>query len=259
MSCMSQNFRLFHVSNLSVRNFRIFLLIYTGSLVTDQWPSRGSWPSLGIALKMGSYTYTLQPLAVIRSASNWPNFPFFIPWLCSGLHRPKGLIQLKPNTQKNRLYAYNIHLTYRLRYRKQRTAEHAWHSALPMFTLKHTWRHRNYALLVVLCRFNLSPLASRYFCLLFRWLSVAFRGIFFQWECCRCSYLFLLTFQNFLFCILLLRVSFDPRACTRNWTTFIFIQKRSIFTCWFSTNLWKRFSRSVHLCLLGPWVLLYRF
>ena len=29
MSCMSQNFRLFHVSNLSVRNFRIFLLMYT--------------------------------------------------------------------------------------------------------------------------------------------------------------------------------------------------------------------------------------
>ena len=32
MSCRSQNFRLFHVSNLSVRNFRIFLLMYTGSM-----------------------------------------------------------------------------------------------------------------------------------------------------------------------------------------------------------------------------------
>ena len=32
MSCMSQNFRLFHVSNLSVRNFRISMLMYTGSL-----------------------------------------------------------------------------------------------------------------------------------------------------------------------------------------------------------------------------------
>ena len=32
MSCMSQNFGLFHVSNLSVRNFRIFLPMYTGSL-----------------------------------------------------------------------------------------------------------------------------------------------------------------------------------------------------------------------------------
>ena len=32
MSCISQNFRLFHVPNLSVRNFRIFLLMYTGSL-----------------------------------------------------------------------------------------------------------------------------------------------------------------------------------------------------------------------------------
>ena len=28
---MSQNFRLFRVSNLSVRNFRIFLLMYTGT------------------------------------------------------------------------------------------------------------------------------------------------------------------------------------------------------------------------------------
>ena len=31
ISCMSQNFRLFHVSNLSVRNFRISLLMYPGS------------------------------------------------------------------------------------------------------------------------------------------------------------------------------------------------------------------------------------
>ena len=32
MSCMSQNFRLFPVSNLSVLNFRIFLLMYPGPL-----------------------------------------------------------------------------------------------------------------------------------------------------------------------------------------------------------------------------------
>ena len=32
MSCMSQNFRLVHVSNSSVRNFRISLLMYPGSL-----------------------------------------------------------------------------------------------------------------------------------------------------------------------------------------------------------------------------------
>ena len=54
MSCMSQNFRLFHVSNLSVRNFRIFLLMYTGSLTTPfhrlraerrAWRvSAGGWP-----------------------------------------------------------------------------------------------------------------------------------------------------------------------------------------------------------------------
>ena len=36
MSCMSQNFRLFHVSNLSVRNFRIFLLMYPGSVYHPQ-------------------------------------------------------------------------------------------------------------------------------------------------------------------------------------------------------------------------------
>ena len=33
MSCLSQNFRLFHLSNLSVRNFRIFLLMYSGDTV----------------------------------------------------------------------------------------------------------------------------------------------------------------------------------------------------------------------------------
>ena len=33
MSCMSQSFRLFHVSNLSVRNFRIFLLMYPGPVL----------------------------------------------------------------------------------------------------------------------------------------------------------------------------------------------------------------------------------
>ena len=36
---MSQNFRLFHVSNLSVRNFRIFLLMYTGLLTDLGWGS----------------------------------------------------------------------------------------------------------------------------------------------------------------------------------------------------------------------------
>ena len=39
MSCMSQNFRLFHVSNLSVRNFRIFLLMYPGSLTVAEPPN----------------------------------------------------------------------------------------------------------------------------------------------------------------------------------------------------------------------------
>ena len=34
MRCMSQNFRFFHVSNSSVRNFRIFLFMYPGSLAS---------------------------------------------------------------------------------------------------------------------------------------------------------------------------------------------------------------------------------
>ena len=41
MSCMSQNFRLFQVSNLSVRNFRIFLLMYPGSVMGS---AVSSWP-----------------------------------------------------------------------------------------------------------------------------------------------------------------------------------------------------------------------
>ena len=47
MSCMSQNFRLFHVSNLSVRNFRIFLLMYTGTVshVMVRAANYGGWES----------------------------------------------------------------------------------------------------------------------------------------------------------------------------------------------------------------------
>ena len=44
MSCMSQNFCLFHLSNLSVRNFRIFLLMYTGSVTRP--PLRDALPKL---------------------------------------------------------------------------------------------------------------------------------------------------------------------------------------------------------------------
>ena len=45
MCCMSQNFRLFHVSNLSARNFRLFLLMYPGSAVTRQLQGRVSLSS----------------------------------------------------------------------------------------------------------------------------------------------------------------------------------------------------------------------
>ena len=36
MRCMSQNFRLFLVSNSSVQNFRIFQLVYPGSVKRDR-------------------------------------------------------------------------------------------------------------------------------------------------------------------------------------------------------------------------------
>ena len=53
MSCMSQNFRLFLVSNLSVQNFRIFLLMYPGSM---NGPGRGSGGScLGRTGRGGPY------------------------------------------------------------------------------------------------------------------------------------------------------------------------------------------------------------
>ena len=53
MSCMSQNFRLFHVSNLSVRNFRIFLLMYTGSVPPDPPAARGAGLSRRRAASVG--------------------------------------------------------------------------------------------------------------------------------------------------------------------------------------------------------------
>ena len=46
MTCMSQNFRLFHVSNLSVRNFRIFLLMYPGSVSVRRSGSAGTLVAL---------------------------------------------------------------------------------------------------------------------------------------------------------------------------------------------------------------------
>ena len=41
MSCVSQNFRLFHVSNLSIRNFRVVLLMYPGSVSGERRRRRG--------------------------------------------------------------------------------------------------------------------------------------------------------------------------------------------------------------------------
>ena len=46
MSYTSQNFRLFHVSNLSVRNFRIFLLMYPGSSIAGDGAVSATGPAL---------------------------------------------------------------------------------------------------------------------------------------------------------------------------------------------------------------------
>ena len=48
MSCMNQNFRLFHASNLSVRNFRIFLLMYTASPTSRSRIDGNCPPLLGV-------------------------------------------------------------------------------------------------------------------------------------------------------------------------------------------------------------------
>ena len=63
MSCMSQNFRLFHVSNLSVRNFRIFLLMYPGSMLAVL--HRSVYQSSPFATSFGSlFTLGLLPRSI---------------------------------------------------------------------------------------------------------------------------------------------------------------------------------------------------
>ena len=54
MSCMIQNCRLLHVSNLSAQNFRVFLLVYSGS-VSDAGRSAARVVLLGrSAVRLGS-------------------------------------------------------------------------------------------------------------------------------------------------------------------------------------------------------------
>ena len=62
MSCMSQNFRLFHVSNLSVRNFRIFLLMYTGSL-TPTAAAAAETPAFPALFDLTTYIITTRTRA----------------------------------------------------------------------------------------------------------------------------------------------------------------------------------------------------
>ena len=68
MSCMSQHFRLFHVSNLSVRNFRIFLLMYTASVmaVVD---------SIAAVAKAGMFQLMKSTCRVRRCRPGQQNFP----------------------------------------------------------------------------------------------------------------------------------------------------------------------------------------
>ena len=71
MSCMSQNFRLFHVSNLSVRNFRIFLLMYTGSPSHNQSrPAPAATPGLASAPGEGPF---ITGTAAAAAATVWPH------------------------------------------------------------------------------------------------------------------------------------------------------------------------------------------
>ena len=67
MSCMSQNFRLFHVSNLSVRNFRIFLLMYTGSLARPSSSEKSKLPKS--KLQLNTHRGQIQ----IFFSSDWPH------------------------------------------------------------------------------------------------------------------------------------------------------------------------------------------
>ena len=79
MSYMSQNFRLFHVSNLSVRNFRIFLLMYTGSLVTGRpaaaalaWPDAPLSPTLERMSQRPLGSAPCKPPRHATAAPLWP-------------------------------------------------------------------------------------------------------------------------------------------------------------------------------------------
>ena len=59
MRGMSQNFRLFHVSNLAVRNFRIFMLMYTGSMFrSESRKTAHAWSQLGISESAKSLPHT---------------------------------------------------------------------------------------------------------------------------------------------------------------------------------------------------------
>ena len=55
MSCINNKFRLFHAANLSVHNFRIFLLMYPKSMIQSKWYG-GYFASVWIS----SYTRSLE-------------------------------------------------------------------------------------------------------------------------------------------------------------------------------------------------------
>ena len=58
MSHVSQNFRLFHVSNLSVLNFRIFLLMYPGSSVAGGRPAAPDRPPMQVCSMLSAFRQT---------------------------------------------------------------------------------------------------------------------------------------------------------------------------------------------------------
>ena len=66
MSYMSQNFRLFHVSNLPFLNFRIFLLMYPGPALHRRVTAASAHPPARVSLALSPLTAALLLTTLLR-------------------------------------------------------------------------------------------------------------------------------------------------------------------------------------------------
>ena len=103
MTDMSQNFRLFHVSNLSVLNFLIFLHIYPGSVVDVLHPT---------AYQSPNYIFKSGLQVKITFAKVSPGRPWCRKWgeaVCDnlGAWRPNEIALLDNPARKEYTYTYN--------------------------------------------------------------------------------------------------------------------------------------------------------